>query len=157
MGMQDQPQSSSPDTTATGATAGETLRSADVQGAAAQAKKNVAALALAGDLGARNMEAMMSIARIAMGGMEALAQETVAQTRRSSEHAVEALRALADARTASDLLSVQTAYLKSRGQALLDQAALTQQITEKTSRALVEGCSAHTQEAVAGYTRIIRG
>jgi hypothetical protein len=61
------------------------------------------ALTFTGELGARNMEAMMSIAKIAMGGMAARAEKTV-----------------------------QSVHLEARRRALLDQAALNRQTTEKT-------------------------
>lgn len=123
---------------------------------AARTDKSTETVTLVGDLGALNMAAMMSITRIALGGMAALAQETIAGSRRSSEQAIDTLRALSGAKTASDLLSVQSAFLKGGGEALLDHAARTRQIAGKTAVALTEGCSTHAQDMVVRYTRIVR-
>jgi hypothetical protein len=156
MNVGNEPEAYPSEPSATGEPDGETLDTAGVTVTAAQTKRSVEALALAGELNARNMEAMMSIARIAIGGVEALAQGAIAQTRRSSEHAVEALHGLAGARTMSDILSVQRAYLEARRCALMDQAAVTRRITEQTSRAVLEGCSARAQKVVVEYKRIMR-
>jgi hypothetical protein len=122
----------------------------------AQTKTGLEGLGLAGDLGARNVEAMMSLVRIALSGMEAFAREALDQSRRSSEQSTETLRALAGARTAADLLSVQSNYLKATGQALLGQATRTREIAQSTGKALIEGCSSHAQEMAAGYAKVTR-
>jgi hypothetical protein len=157
MSTQDQPEAGSQEPPAKDTTANDGSGGTAPKGAAAQTERSVQMLALAGDLSARNMEAMMSIARIALTGMDTLAKEALVQARQSSDQAVETLQALADAKTPSELLSVQSAYLKSRGQTLLTQAERTRRITDATGRAIMEKCSTHATETVVGYTRIVRG
>lgn len=153
--MNEQPHESPQVSPQSGATASEDPN-ATIQNMAEQTKRNLELLALAGDLNSRNLEMALSMIRTAMNGAEALARETVAQSQRASQLAVQTLRVLGDARSPQELFSAQSDYLRGSTEALLEQTNRTQDIAETTRKTLVDDCSAHLRDSLVGYTRIIR-
>jgi phasin family protein len=155
MSSQDQPNYEQQETPTSEAASPNGPDTKILQNLAAQTGRSVEMLALAGDLNARNLEFTLSMIRTAMSGMEALARETVARSRRTSEQAAEALRGLSEVRSPQDLLSAQSSFLKASSESMIEHTIRTQDIAESTRKALANSCSSHLQDSFVGYTRVV--